>query len=229
MRLREALLNIGTGLCVLCAIAVSIGAYRNGAFSMRAAARSSGQGGAASRTPVPEWRSLLTTGRRIGPTDAALTIIEFGDFECPACASFARRLDSLRTRYPQDFAVVFHHLPLPYHKLAYPLARASECAAAQGKFTAFHDLAFHKAESLPITALNRIGAQVGVEDQARFDNCFLDTASVVAIDTDVKLAREIGVRGTPGIIIDGELLDRAPETAELDSLIQHRRRSRTPK
>ncbi|HET7632309.1 MAG TPA: DsbA family protein [Gemmatimonadaceae bacterium] len=152
-----------------------------------------------------QWRPLLQTGHRIGPTDAKLTIIEFGDFQCPVCGVFERTLDSMWTRHPSEFAVVFHHFPLSYHPLAYPLARASECAAHQGRFTAFHDSVYAEQRLLGVVPIIEFGVRAGVRDTAAFRRCVLSTSPVPEIDRDVAYAKQIGVPGTPGVILDGTL------------------------
>lgn len=221
MRIRDVFLNTATGLAVLCAVGMTANAYRNGfLFSRTPAPRD-----VTAKTKIPQWRSFFTGGHRIGPANAAVTIVEFGDFECPACAGFARRIDSVRKRYPTQFAIVFHHLPLPYHKLAYPLARASECAAAQDRFVEFHDAVYAHPESVTFNSIAHLGVVAGVRDTMRFQKCFADTKPIPAIDSDVSIAAAIGVRGTPGIIFEGELLGGTVHNAEIERLIQARQRT----
>jgi protein-disulfide isomerase len=218
LRIKEVLLNGATVLAVSCAIATSIAAFRRGgSLSLKPTALP-----APAARPVPQWREFLATGHRIGLPSAALTIIEFGDFECPACAGYARMLDTVRARYPRDFAIVFHHLPLPYHHLAYPLARAAECAATQGKFVEFHDAVYAHPESLGIVPISHLGVVAGVGDPAQFDRCFADTSPVQAVDQDLASAKKIGAPGTPALIVDGQLRSADLRIDELESMIKRR-------
>jgi len=154
---------------------------------------------------VPNWPTLLSSGDRIGPAHAAVAIVEFGDFQCPACAWYSNVLDSVRTRYPNDFAVVFHHLPLPGHPLAYPLARASLCAERQGRFPAFYDTAYRRQGDLGLITVSQLGLLAGPADSARFLKCAADTSKLVEVDRDVQIAQQLGVAGTPTIIVDGKM------------------------
>ena len=78
----------------------------------------------------------------IGPTSASLTIIEYGDFQCPSCAVLSLTLNQLAQAYPQDVRIVFRQFPQDSHNLAMLAAQASEAAAIQGKFWQMHDLLY---------------------------------------------------------------------------------------
>lgn len=174
----------------------------------------------ANRTPVPNWRKLTESGYRIGPEAAAMTIVEFGDFQCPFCGAYALSLDSVRAKYPNDFAIAFHQFPLAYHERAYPLARAADCANKQGRFPAFYDVAYrHQEDQPPVTPLG-IGLGAGIPDSARYAACIRDTNPVVTISKDLATARRLGIPGTPGIIVDGMLYSRAPGAGELEALVR---------
>jgi protein-disulfide isomerase len=223
MKIRELFSNAVTVLAVACALATTVGAYRRGTLFSRG---EDGRVAELPSKPVAEWAELLKSGRLIGPADAPVTIVEFGDFECPACASFARKMDTVRLRHPKDFAVVFHHFPLPYHRLAYPLARGAECAAGQSKFAQFHDAVYAHRDSLGVLSLSQLGRLARVPDQAAFGKCVADTSRVASIERDVVTARRIGARGTPTIIVDGVMRGgQPPSVQELEEHIAKRTRS----
>ena len=220
MKTKELVLNGITAVAVVSAVATSVSAVRRGGSLLSA---SPPQNVAAAKPrPVTNWRPLLSTGHRIGPADALVTLIEFGDFECPACAAYEKMLDSIRHRHPREFAVVFHHFPLPYHHLAYPLARASECAAAQGKFVEFHDLVYAHPESLGIIPVSALGRRIGMPRETEFDQCFDRSTPVPEVENDIETAKRIGVPGTPGVIMDGQLRSADLRLDELESLIARR-------
>jgi protein-disulfide isomerase len=165
--------------------------------------------------------AYAAVGHRMGPANARVTIVEFGDFECPICARFeSGALRDVRTKYPADVAVVFRHWPLSIHKFAYPAARASECAADQGRFEPFHDVLYAHPDSLGLLPFSDIATRSGVADLKRFQACIADTARVPAIEADMKAATALGGRGTPTLLINDVLLLGAPKTQELDSLVQ---------
>jgi protein-disulfide isomerase len=206
--------NVVTIVTGLCAVVVTI-------FVLKTWSRRSAVASPDPITLAPTtWRPLLRSGHRIGSSDAKLTIIEFGDFQCPACGDFERTLDSMRARHPADFAVVFHQFPLRMHPLATPLARASECAANQGRFRAFHDTVYADQRLLGVIPILEIGERAGIPDTEAFHRCIVSTAPVLAIDEDIATARRIGVSGTPGVILNGVLRVGAVPLADLERALQ---------
>jgi protein-disulfide isomerase len=168
--------------------------------------------------PVENWEELIATGHSVGPRDAGATILVFEDFECPACRQFALGpLRELRSRYGDDVRVVHRHWPLPYHRFAYPAARASECAAAQGRFEAYRDLLFEKQDSLGLKTFTAFAVESGVPDIPAFDECNSETQPLPAITADSAAARGVGGTGTPTVLINGL---RLPRTRLLVPLVE---------
>jgi len=164
-------------------------------------------GSVAQSEPVPrisaeQWAVLTSTGHRVGSRPARVTLVEFGDFQCPACQSLALLVDSLLREYPADFALVYHHFPLSYHRLAYPLAQASECASRQGRFHEFYRSAYAEQNRLGVVGIVDLAVQAGLDTSA-FERCRGDVSLNAPIDGDSALARKIGFRATPGVAIDG--------------------------
>jgi protein-disulfide isomerase len=155
----------------------------------------------------------------MGPQGAKVTILEFADFECPACRQFEPTLRAARAKYPSDVAVVFRHWPLPYHHFALPAARAAECANAQGRFEAMHDLLYARQDSLGLKSFASFAADAGVADTAAFDVCNRSGGPVMALAADTTDARQLGGRGTPTVVVNGLLLG-VPNGAALDKAIQ---------
>src|SRR5512140_2318681 len=93
-----------------------------------------------------------------GPSDAWVTVIEFGDFQCGFCRAEEPIVVNLEAAYAPDVRVVFKHYPLMSHADARPAAVAAECANAQGRFWEMHDLLFRTA--LDATTLASDAAQV---------------------------------------------------------------------
>lgn len=79
-----------------------------------------------------------------GAESPKVIIVEFSDFECPACAGFTPFLEQILADYPQDLAVEYRHFPLTMHPTADEAARAAEAAALQGKFWEMHNLLFER-------------------------------------------------------------------------------------
>jgi protein-disulfide isomerase len=154
--------------------------------------------------PVENWGELIASGHAVGPPDAPVTILVFADFECVACRSFAEGpLREIRERYADSVRVIHRHWPLPYHRFAYPAARASECAAAQGRFWAFHDLLYEKQDSLGLKSFSDFAVESGVSDIPMFEACNSRTEPIASITSDSSAVRGIGGTGTPTVLVNG--------------------------
>jgi len=173
-----------------------------------------------SPTPVANWSAYSGGGHRIGPDSAPVTIVEFGDFECPVCGQFARSsLRAIRTKFPRDVAVVYRYWPLSYHHLARPAARAAECASLQGRFQQFHDALYAEQDSLGLKSWSDFAVESGIVDTVRFDACLRSAAPDTVIQRDENAAVAIGGHGTPTIVVNGKRLGGAPDSAAFDRLV----------
>src|SRR5690606_3991156 len=109
---------------------------------------------------------------RIGPDSALLTIVEFGDFQCPACRQFQlRALEPIQRAHPDEVAVVYYHWPLPYHRSAYQGARMAECAEAQGRFSKMVSVLYQWQDSLDHAASNFFATEAQLPDVEAFGAC----------------------------------------------------------
>ncbi len=136
-----------------------------------------------------------------GPADAPLTLVEYGDFECPFCARVTGVTNELRERFADDLRYVFRHLPLvdvhPYAELA---ARAAVAAQAQGRFWPMHDLLFAHQDELEFEDIVGYASQLGL-DVEMFLRDLDAEATAARVRADVASAEASGARGTPTIFI----------------------------
>ena len=171
--------------------------------------------------PVSNWPELSSLGHRDGPNTAAVTILTFADFECPFCRKFAlETLPAVRAAFPGKIAVIMRHWPLDYHRFARPAARASECAAAQGRFKEMHDLLYAKQDSFGLKPFEEFGWDAGVSDSTAFRVCVRDKGDVLAVERDKKAALDGRFSGTPTVIVNGLRLPGVPDSAALASYIR---------
>jgi len=169
---------------------------------------------------VENWSETKSSGHRIGSLNATVTIVEFADFECPACRRFATvTLPAILRKYGDDVALVYRHWPLEYHRFAYPSARASECAAAQGRFTEFHDLLFAKQDSLGLKSYTSFAEESEVPDLKAFEACVSQTGLLQTITEDIEEVTRIGGKGTPTLVINGMRLPSTPDSTRLSAMI----------
>jgi len=148
----------------------------------------------------------LTGAPAIGPEDAPVTLVEFSDFECPYCKSFAPTLDQVKASYPDQVRIVFLQFPLrEIHPNAQKAAEASLCIHEQGKFWEAHDLFFAEQSALTVPELQEKAGQLGL-DMAAFNACFESEKYVDSIEDDLRKGFEAGVNGTPAVFINGRPL-----------------------
>jgi Na+/H+ antiporter NhaA len=138
-----------------------------------------------------------------GPDDAPVTLVEYGDFDCPHCGQAERVVREVLADYGDDLRYVWRHLPLtdvhPYSQLA---AEASEAAAKQGKFFQMHDQLLDHQGALAAKDLMRYAAEIGLNTE-QFTADMRKHAGSVKIASDVDSADLSGVSGTPTFFING--------------------------
>jgi protein-disulfide isomerase len=141
-----------------------------------------------------------------GPADAAVTIVEFSDFECPYCSRAVPAVDELKKRYGDKVRFAFRHFPLSFHPRARPAAKVAHCAGAQDKFWPVHDGIFATQRDLSDAALRGVAAKAGV-DPGKLDACLNAPETDAAIEADIEAARAAGVEGTPSFYVNGRPYD----------------------
>jgi len=114
-------------------------------------------------------------------------------------------LDQLIEKYPKEVKLVFKNFPLRNHNFARRAATAAMAANEQGKFWQFHDKLFEDFRQLNEEKLREIAAEVGI-DMKRFENDMKSRSIFNQIETDLKDASAVEVRGTPTIFVNGKLL-----------------------
>ncbi|MSQ82893.1 MAG: thioredoxin [Myxococcales bacterium] len=138
-----------------------------------------------------------------GDNDKALvTIVEISDFQCPYCSKASATVVEAEKLYGDKVRVVFKHHPLPFHDKARPAHAASIAAGKQKKFWEFHDKAFANATALTEENFAAWAKEIGL-DIAKFDADRKDAATEKQIVDDMEMAGAVGVRGTPGFMING--------------------------
>lgn len=153
-------------------------------------------------------------GRVRGNPDAPVTIVEYGDFQCPTCGRYHPILDELLRRYNGKLKLEYHHFPLiSIHPNAMGASLAAEAAGDQGKFWEMHDLLFeHQAEWSPSPNAEVVFMQYGLQlglDQNQFMQSMRSPATRDRVLADVTLGNPI-VQGTPTFVINGQLLPELP-------------------
>jgi Na+/H+ antiporter NhaA len=152
-----------------------------------------------------------------GPADARLTLIEYGDFQCPYCGRAEAVTRDLLQAFGDDLAFVFRHLPLSdVHEHAEQASEAAEAAGVQGRFWEMHDRLLAHQGSLELEDLVGHAAELGL-DVGRFTDDLMSRRFSMRVARDVESADESGVAGTPTFFINGR---RHYGAYDIDSLTE---------
>ena len=150
-----------------------------------------------------------------GGAGAAVTVVEYGDYECPYCGKVHRVLKELSERFGEDVRLVFRHFPIrELHPHAVPAALVAESAADQGRFWDMHDLLFDNQRALTDLDLVEYAAKVGVDPWASIHE------HRARIQADVESGLRNGVQGTPTFFINGQRYEGPHSVDGLGSAIE---------
>ncbi len=181
-------------------------------------------------TLAPYRRAVAALGPVRGQSHAAVTIIEFADFQCPFCKQAESSLRDVLAKHPTDVRLVFRNLPLEeIHPSARLAAEAGICADRQGKFWEMHDAMYGDQSALNPDALKSTAKRLGL-DAGRFSACLADGSTQASLEADTQAALELGLDGTPSLFINGRPLEGDVPEERLESLIAEelRRSARQP-
>jgi protein-disulfide isomerase len=164
-------------------------------------------------TPTPEVANqpveIVESDHVKGNEDAKVILIEYGDYQCPACGTYYSIVKQLEDNFSNDqLAVVFRNFPLvQLHKNAMTAAKAAEAAAMQGKFWEMHDMLYENQENWSDEGDTEdifIGyaEELGL-DKDKFLSDFNSDTVQQKIDADIFSANRVGVNATPTFILNG--------------------------
>ncbi|MGB0925108.1 MAG: DsbA family protein [Minisyncoccia bacterium] len=147
-----------------------------------------------------------------GNADAPLTLVEYSDFQCPACKNAAPQIKQLLAEYPDKFQLEYRHFPLrSIHPNAQIAAQAAEAAGMQGKFWEMHDMLFDRqsewSESFnPKRFFGDYAVELGMSPERLIYDLESDKVKEI-VNAQFDQASEMGLPGTPAFVLDGEQID----------------------
>ena len=142
-----------------------------------------------------------------GTKDAPVTIVEYGDFECPNCKQAAPAVALLLKHFDGRVRLVFRHFPLEeVHSHALIAAEAAEAAGEQGRFWEMHDRLYAQQPHFQAPQLRALAQGLNL-DMRRFSEGLRDHVHVARVREDVESGRRIGVRHTPTFYVNGSVCD----------------------
>jgi protein-disulfide isomerase len=155
-----------------------------------------------------------------GRQDAPVTLLEYGDFECPACAATRPVLAALLEEEPETVRLVYRHFPVTsIHPHAGLAAEAAEAAGAQGEFWYMHDMLFANQDALEAFNLRDYAEAIGI-DVSRFDRALRTHRYLPEVRTDFRRGARDGVNGTPTLFINGLRYDGSRDLPSLRRAIR---------
>lgn len=138
-----------------------------------------------------------------GPAGAAVTIVEFADYECPFCARNVPLVKQILEAFPNDVRFVYKEFPLTsIHRNAMGASKAAIAAQQQGKYWEMHDLLFENFQKLDAEALPEYARRIGL-DVAQWEKDMESAEVEKRVQEDLRVGRAVGVRGTPTMFVNG--------------------------
>jgi protein-disulfide isomerase len=167
----------------------------------------------------PLSAARLALDPSLGPANAPVSLIEYGDFGCPSCRAWyqSHTLERVLATYPNKIHFVWRDFPVitPDSPKA---AEAGQCAFDQGRFWPFHDLVYEKAPAISVDDLKSYAASVGL-DIKRFDHCLDSGQDAPKVNQSLQDAYSHGFRGTPSFLLNGQPFAGPPSLEYLERLI----------
>lgn len=156
----------------------------------------------------------------IGPADAPITLVEYGDYECPYCAEAFPVTQALVSEFGPSLRFVFRHLPLSnVHPHAERAAEAAEAAGLQDLFWPMHDLLYENQLKLDDGALLEYAREAGA-DVAGVEQVLAHDGTRQRVAADLESALRSGANGTPTFFVNGRRYD---DSWDLDTFSAHLR------
>lgn len=149
---------------------------------------------------------VTSTAQTFGNKNAKNYLVEFSDFQCPACGAFYPVVKQLIEKDKDKLLFVYRNFPLQQHEWAMPAALAAEASADQGKYWEMHDYIFSNQDSLSEQFLLDAADKIGL-DKAKYEKAFKDKKYQSKIDSDINDGTRLGVNATPTFFLNGKKLD----------------------
>lgn len=165
-------------------------------------------------------RELDADGPMKGNPAARVTLVEFSDFQCPACKAVHPVLEELVKKYPNDVKVVFKNFPLQQHPNAAKAAAAGVWAHEKGKFWPLANLFFERQEKLDDAGLEAAAKDAGLDGKAMLAAIANDPKYVAKVDEDKAVGMALQLGGTPSIFVNGRQMLLPPSMEYLTWTIE---------
>ena len=173
---------------------------------------------AAARERTPSRFEIPADDPARGPRNARVTVIEFGDFQCPFCRGAEDTLKAIRSKYGDQVRLVYMDFPLRFHIHAMLAASAARCAGEQGKLWQYREALFADRVNLRLNDLKATAQQLGL-DTAQFEACLQNGRYYGSIKRDIAAGHYLGVAGIPTFFINGRQVAGSQKLESFEKLI----------
>ncbi len=187
-----------------------------------------------SKSSAPGGSSRSATQHVEGANQSQITLVEYGDYQCPYCGQYYPVLKQVQQDFNQQIAFQFRNFPLTsLHPNAFAGSRAAEAAGLQGKFWQMHDLLYEQNEihynnqaagtwigaSDPIPFFNQYAAHLGLNVN-QFKTDYASSKVNSLINADMAAGNKLGITGTPTFFLDGKQISVGENVSQFESLIK---------
>jgi protein-disulfide isomerase len=170
--------------------------------------------------PMGLTRPVSELDHRLGPPDAPVQLVEYGDYQCPYCVQAAPSVKQILSTYEGRLLFVFRHFPLvSQHPHAWRAALAAEAAGAQNRFWAMHDHLLAHEHDLSDEELRGHARALGL-DMTAYERDIQDPALAERVRSDALSGLHSGVLGTPTFFVNGRRLEGGFRSDELTTAIE---------
>lgn len=169
--------------------------------------------------PTTGNKTIQATEHKLGEGKKGVTLIEYGDFECPACGAYYPLIKQVKQKYGDDITFQFRNFPLvQIHRNAMAAHRAAEAAAKQNKFFEMHDKLYEgqqqwKDEPNPSLTFEAYARELGL-DVEKFKRDAASGEINDIINADIKAGQDIDATSTPTFVINGKKVEQNPRDLE---------------
>jgi protein-disulfide isomerase len=163
--------------------------------------------------------TVQASNHTVGKGTSGVVLIEYGDFECPACGAYYPIIKQIKEKFGDQITFQFRNYPLlQIHQNAMAAHRAAEAAHKQGKFFEMHDMLYErqqswKSDSNPANVFEGYAAELGLNiDQFKKDVSSSEINAI--IQADIREAQAVKATSTPTFVLNGKKIDENPRDAE---------------
>ncbi len=180
--------------------------------------------GGHNKANAPDNKSATPTNHIQGKGQSGITLVEYGDYQCPFCGQFYPIVKQVQAKYNDQIFFQFRNYPLPnLHPNAFSAARAAEAASEQNKFWEMHDALYETQDQWASMSdaspfFSQIAKQLGL-NLTQFKKDYASSKVNDAINADVAQGNKLNVTGTPTFFLDGKKIEVTQSLASFEKAI----------